>query len=299
MNDRLKLYAVPLITVILWGITFAAIKIAVRETTPLMVMTFRFVLGAIFIGIYGKMRGEVRMPTKKEAMVLALIGFMAFYFHMGIQTIALKTAGSATSNLQIAASPAAATVLAVIFLKEKITAKSIIGIVISSIGLVVTLLFGTKGAQGISSYTFGDFLMTISIFNWAAYNVISRYFLKDNKFTPVFSLFWELVFASFLCLPTMLVLNQDLTHLVTLSASAWLAILYLAFISTFVCYALWLMTIQKLTVAEIMVFQFIQPLVGIFAGYFMVGERFTIWLAVGTVLIISGVCAVNTGKGKK
>ncbi len=45
-----------------------------------------------------------------------------------------------------------------------------------------------------------------------------------------------------------------------------------------------------------MVFQFLQPLVGVVAGYFVIGERFTPWLILGGAMIVSGVYAANSHK---
>lgn len=296
MDNKLRIYLYPLITVTIWGITFAAAKIAVSATTPTMVMAFRFVLGALFFGIYGALCGELRLPTKREALVLALLGFMGFYFHIGLQTLAMKTAGSATANLQMAASPAAAALLAAFFLKERVTPKAVVGIIISFIGVAVTLLMGTKGAEGISSYTWGDFLISITAFNWAAYMVLTRSILRGDNYKPIFTLFWELFFCSIFVIPTLWILNEDVSVVFSFSAATWCAVLFLAFFATFLAYVFWFRATAKLTIAQIMAFQFIQPIVGIVAGYFLVGERFTIWLAVGAAMIVAGVYAVNTSK---
>ena len=50
---------------------------------------------------------------------------------------------------------------------------------------------------------------------------------------------------------------------------------------------------RNIPVAKLMVFQFLQPLVGVVVAYFVIGERFTPWLFLGGAMIVSGVWTVN------
>lgn len=295
MEDKtsVKVYVMATLAVIFWGASFAGAKVAVGQASPLLVLFLRFAMSFIVLIPMAMSSGEMRMPTVKQAAVLAFMAFMGFFFHMGIQTIAMETSGSANANWQMAASPAIGAILAGIFLKEKVSKKGLLGIVISFIGVAIVLGFGTKGAQGFSSYNFGDFLMSISSLNWAAFMVLTRWMFKGDDYPPVFTILWETFFATLMCIPAMVVVHTDISVIASFRWQTWAALVQLGLLCSGLAYAFWYIAAAHIPVAQLMVFQFIQPFIGVVAAYFMVGERFTPWLLLGGVVTVLGVSIVN------
>ena len=295
-NNRLCVYAAALLSVVVWGASFAAAKVALAQASPLTIVFMRFALALVMLALLAAVCGELRLPTKKQAAVLAFMGFMGFYFHLGIQTIAMETSGSATANWQMAAAPAMVAVLAAVFLKEKLSLSGVCGIIAAFAGVMVVLGLGTKGATGLSAYHIGDFLISVSVLNWAAFMVITRWLFKGGSYPPIFTIFWEIFFACLMCLPTMFALGVDITAAASFTPDTWLSLAVLGFLCSALAYVCWYYAAERIPVARLMVFQFFQPLVGALVGYVVVGERFTPWLFVGGAMIISGVWSVNRGK---
>ena len=77
--------------------------------------------------------------------------------------------------------------------------------------MTVVLGLGTKGARGASSYNFGDFLISLSVINWAAFMVLTRWLFKENRYPPVFTIFWEIFFAVLMCLPALALTGTDIS----------------------------------------------------------------------------------------
>lgn len=289
----LQVYILATLTVVFWGASFAGAKVALEQADPLLVMFLRFVLSLAMLLPTAWYCGELALPTPRQALVLAFMGFMGFFFHIGIQTVAMRSSGSATANWQMAAAPAMTALLASFFLKERLPRVGILGIILAFLGVTVVLGLGTKGARGASSYNFGDFLISLSVINWAAFMVLTRWLFKENRYPPVFTIFWEIFFAVLMCLPALALAGTDISVLAGFSRRTWEALAFLGFLCSGLAYVFWYYAAVNIPVAKLMVFQFLQPLVGVVVAYFVIGERFTPWLFLGGAMIVSGVWTVN------
>lgn len=295
-GKKISVYIMATLSVVFWGTSFAAAKIALAEAHPLLLLFLRFVIALPLLFFIAWHEGEAALPDKKQTLVLIFMGFMGFYFHLGIQTIAMLTSGSGTANWQMAASPAAAALMASVFLRERLTKKGLSGIICAFLGVMIILGLGTEGAKGISSYNFGDFLITVSMLNWAAFVVLTRWLFRGGGYPPLFTIFWEVFFAALMCIPTLAALGINISDAARFSPPTWGALTVLGITCSGLAYVFWYKAAAAIPVAQLMVFQFLQPLVGIIAGYFIIGERFTPWLILGGAMIITGVCTVNRQK---
>jgi len=286
-------YAAAFFAVVLWGTTFAAEKAAVSQASALFVVALRFALSLPVIALIALCGGELRLPTRRQAGVLALMGFIGLYLIFILQTAAMKTASSVISNWQMAAAPAMVAVMAWIFLKEKLSGGKLAGVAIAFAGVGVVLGFGTAGAGAFSSYGLGDFYITFSTLIWAVFMILTRLIFRDGGYTPIFTFFWESLFATLFCVPTLLFLHTDVSVVACFTARTWAAMAVLVICCSGLAYTGWYYAASRLPVAQVMLFQFFQPVVGALVGYAVLGERFTVWLLVGGAMILLGVWIVN------
>lgn len=293
-KGMLHIYFMVVLAILFWGASFAGAKMALEQASPLLVMTLRFVLSLPVLGAAAFFMGEMKLPSAKQAAILASLGFFGFFFHLGIQTVAMQTSGTANANWQMTASPALTALLAALFLKEKINARGICGIITAFLGVALVLSLGTRGAGGLSAYNYGDFLITVSMLNWASFMVITRWLFSKEQYPPVFTLFWEMIFATLMCLPLLAATHTDISVVAGFRWQTWGALALLGFLCSGLAYLFWYIAAARIPVAKLMVFQFLQPLVGVLVGYFVIGERFTFWLFISGAMIIFGVWLVNT-----
>ena len=77
------------------------------------------------------------------------------------------------------------------------------------------------------------------------------------------------------------------------TGSTWISIVYLGALSSGLAYLLWYQALAEMPVAKLIVFQFLQPVAGMVISYFLIGERYTIWIGLGAAMIMSGIWLVN------
>lgn len=290
-RDNLKyIYLMATATVVFWGVSFASVKTALSEASPFAVILLRFLMSLAVLAAAAAVRGELRLPSPHEAKILAVLGLWGFFFQLGVQTIAMETANSGTANWQMASSPALSAVFAAFFLNEKLSRRGIFGGLLAFAGVVVVLAFGKQGGGGSVAYNTGDFLITLSVVGWAAFMVLTRKLLRGGDFAPVFTLFWEMAFASAAAAIPVAISGSAVCGF---GWQTWCAIMFLGCFCSGLAYIFWFVAASKIPVARLMFFQFLQPLIGIIAAYVMVGERFTLWLIPGGAMILSGVWIAN------
>ena len=254
----------------------------------------RFLFGIPVLAAGCLFEKSLRLPTKEEAVILLLIGFQGIFFHQGIQAVAMKTAGAGNANWMMVASPAIVAVLGRIFLGEKISRAGVFGLILSAAGVTMVLAWGTvkETAETGSFGTVGDYIILLSVLNWAVFLIASRKFLK-TKMSPAFSIFWEMIFAFFYALVTAFAVGTDFSQMAAFTTQTWLSILFLGALSSAFAYLLWYQALAVMPVAKLIVFQFLQPVAGMVISYFLIGERYTLWLAFGAAMIMSGIWLVN------
>ena len=180
-------------------------------------MFLRFVLSLALLFAVAWYCGELRLPTRRQTLVLAFMGFMGFFFHIGIQTVAMRSSGSATANWQMAAAPAMTALFAQFFSKRAALARR--GLrdnlrFLLAWAVVLGLRLGTKGGAGdLLTIIFGDFLISLSVLNSAAFMVLTRWLFKESRYPPVFTIFWEIFFAVLMCLPALALTGTDVSVL--------------------------------------------------------------------------------------
>jgi drug/metabolite transporter (DMT)-like permease len=284
-----------LLCVLFWGASFSSMKIAVKEVSPLLAVWLRIAL-AMFVAVpAAALRGEFRPPSRGEAVRLAALGFLGIAFHLNLQFAGMRDAGAANSNWMLAASPSVIAALGWIFLRERLNMTAIAGLAASMVGVLLVIGGGTKELGGFSPHGTGDLLIALSAVNWAVFHLLSRRMLRGQS--QAFSILWMNVFA--LVVQSFVVFAlypQNFSGLLRVTAGGWYSIIFLGCVCSGLCYILWYDGLAALTAARVSAFQFLQPVFGATAAYFLVGERFTFWIYIGGVLILAGVWMVNNGK---
>lgn len=286
-------YLCVLMAAAIWGGSFPSTKIALAQADPIMILWLRFLIAAPMLMCGAYFQKCLRPPTKKEFLPLFLMGFQGIFFHQGIQAYAMRTSGAGNANWLMVASPAVVAILGRIFLKERISRYGLAGLALSAVGVMLVLAFGTVRNTAFTGFgSVGDMILIASVLNWAVFSIISRKFLLSNV-PSSFAIMWEMIFSLFYATLFLIFTRADFSIITTFNAVTWRAVIFLGVFASATAYMFWFRGLSKISAARVVVFQFVQPVVGIILSYFLVGERFTIWLFIGGALIASGVYLVN------
>src|SRR6202022_2778602 len=101
-----------------WGSTFLAIRIGVREVPPLLFAAMRFLVAGLVL--YGWMiaKGE-RSPTRRQWMSIALLAFLIFVVDYGLLFWAEQRVPSGIAAVMMATIPAFIALSEILFLRTQ------------------------------------------------------------------------------------------------------------------------------------------------------------------------------------
>lgn len=298
-TTTLKAYGYALLFAIIIGFSFMFVKIALQYTDPLTLLAHRFTI-SFFTLFFANKLGliQVSLNYKRIAAILPLALFYPILFFL-LQTFGLLFISSGEAGILQATSPLFTLVLAIIFLKEKITPFQMLSILVSVSG--VMYIFANKGIQ-LSSFSFlGTFLIGGSAFSSACYNVMTKRKLKDFK---VIELSYAMMFMGFVVFNVAAILYGVYTGGLNryfeplLHPNSLIATLYLGLFSSLGTSLLTANMVSILGAAKVGVFGNLGTIITLMAGVFFLNEAFTIHHFIGSVLVLIGVIGANLGANK-
>ncbi len=143
-NDSLKqshLLGIAIILVLIWGSAYTIVDVGVRYMTPIWLVAYRLIIGAVLVTAYVLVSGE-KLPKLSDRRWL-------WYFSLGMSgsviPFFLLTTGqvhvdSGLTSIIVGAMPLMTIVLAHFFTQEKLNWQKSLGFIIGFCGIIVLFL---------------------------------------------------------------------------------------------------------------------------------------------------------------
>ncbi len=161
--------------VAVWGASFIATKVALRDISPITVVWLRFTLGVVILGAAAALKKQLAPLPARDLGYFALLGFLGITFHQWLQSNGLVTAQATTTAWIITTTPIFIALLGWLVLKEKLGWLAAAGIALAMVGVLLVVSKGQWSAVAAGRFwTTGDVLVFISAPNWAVFSVLSR-----------------------------------------------------------------------------------------------------------------------------
>ncbi len=290
------------LAVVIWGATFVATKIAIQQASPVTIVWLRFLMGTIILGVVTHFRKQFAFPAVSDWPYLMLVGFIGVTFHQYLQATGLITAQATVTAWIVATIPIFSAFLGWLFLKENFSPLRVFGIAIATIGVLLVVSNGNLASIFTGGFgTPGDFLILVSAVNWAVFSILSRRGLQ--KYPPTLMMFYVMLTGWLFSTIWLFGFGPGLQEIAGLNALTWINILILGIFGSGIAYIAWYDSLQSLSVTQLSVFIYIEPLVTtLIAGLFQytglfqklgIREEITLAVLVGGGLTILGVYLVN------
>ncbi|OGO23898.1 MAG: hypothetical protein A2Y54_00345 [Chloroflexi bacterium RBG_16_51_16] len=281
-----------ILAVVIWGGTFIATKIALREVSPATIVWLRFAMGVPILGAAVMLRRQFVVPKPNEWGFLALLGFLSVTFHQWLQANGLITAQATTTAWIVACTPIFIALLGWLVLKEKLGWLRSFGIGLAAVGVLLIISKGRitdllSGNEG----TLGDFLVFISAINWAVVSILSRRELARQPAARM--MFFMMLMGWGFTNIWIFGFGPGISEIKLLTTNGWMAMLMLGILGSGLAYIAWYDALQALPASQLGVFLNIEPLVTAILAAFILSESITILSILGGCIILAGVYLVN------
>jgi len=267
-----------LVSLVLWGTSFPALKIALKTNSTATVMVVRYGFSFVLVFAYFLARHRREFRAMREMWPLALIGvynFAGSYLQFAGIARTTATKSAVLTNLMIAAVP----VLAYWVLGERMNRAKWTAGILSLVGaLLLTTNLQFRGLLSRGTVV-GDLLVIAAVVFWALFIVYTR------KYTRSYRGFWLL----FLSQAVTFTLSLPLAPAAFAKVDApglWLC-LYLAVFCTVIPTSLYNFSLKRVDATTSTILGPVETLVAALIGYFFFSELLRPFELLGAGLILA------------
>jgi len=282
-----KSFFMASITVVIWASSFAGVRASLLGGyTPEHLVLVRFLI-ASSVFIFYSLLPNVRftLPRKYDVWRILLLGWTGItIYHVGL-TFGMETITAGAASMIVGAAPIFTSIIAVIFLKEKMKNFAWIGLGIGFVGIVL-ITIGSSGAS--FSFSEGAFFVLIATIATSVFFVFqkplySRY--KPIELTAYFT--WAGTLPLLIFLPGLWSNMQEAT------LSAHLAAIFVGLFPAALAYATWSIALSLGNASSVSTMLYIEPAIAIIIAWVWLKEWPNFLSLIGGAIAISSVVIVN------
>jgi drug/metabolite transporter (DMT)-like permease len=279
-----------------WGSTFLAIRVGVREVPPLILAAMRFFVAGVVL--YGWMigRGE-RSPSGREWRSAALLGMVIFVFDYGLLFWAEQRVPSGIAAVMLATIPVFMALSEIIFLRTQTLTVRLALALLVGIGGVAVLMSRSLNLGGAPIDKMGAVALIVASMSWSVASALARKLpLPESKVMS--SGAQMLAGGVFLVVAAALFGEFRNFHPWSVSREVWLSLLYLIVAGSIVGFTAYVWLIHHESPTKVGTYAYVNPIVAVLVGYFFGGEALTVRTIVGTLFVLVSVVVITTTRAK-
>jgi drug/metabolite transporter (DMT)-like permease len=285
-KDNLLITFILILVSLIWAGSFISVKITVDEISPINLAFIRFLIATPFMFFIILLRKREKTLPKKELPALVVLGLSGVTLIYIFQYIGIEYTTASTASVLINVNVIFIAILSFLFLKEQFSLKKTGGVALSFIGVII-VIFAQMRNEAIAFsdiFLLGCILVLLSAGCWSIYSIVGKRIL--TKHDPITVTAYAFAIGTVFYLPF---ISYDIATVIqNISINGWMAILYLAFLSSVFGYICWYYALSKIEASRAAVFLNLIPLFTITMSFFF-NEIPTIIFLVGAILIIYGV----------
>jgi len=284
MVDQKKAYAYAIIVVLIWSTVASVFKISLRYLNYLQLLFYASFISLLILFIILIIQNKLSLLkkySKKDYLHSALLGFLNpfLYYIVLFKAYSLLPAQQAISlnytwAIQI-------VLLSIPLLKQRVSFKSVLAIIISYIGILIISTQGDILALRVTNL-YGVLLALGSAVIWALFWI---YNIKDKR-DEVVKLFLNFLFG-FIFIFIVIVFSK---RLIIPKIPGVTGAVYIGLFEMGITFVLWLKALKlSETTAQVSNLIYLTPFLSLLIINITVGEKILISTIIGLILIVMGI----------
>lgn len=277
-----------------WGSTFLAIRVGVREVPPFLLAGMRFlVAGAV---LYAGMRLKgTPSPAAREWGAAAFLAVLIFVFDYGLLFWAERRVPSGIAAVMMATIPVFMALSEIFIMKtQRLTARLATALLVGVAGVAVLVSHSvTLGDTPID--TVGACALIAASISWSVASALTRKLpLPAEK---AMSSGAQMLTGGVLLTVTAAMLGEFRGfHAQAVSLKAWLALAYLIVAGSIIGFTAYVWLIHHESPTKVGTYAYVNPVVAVIVGYVFGGEALGLRTVLGTLLVLVSVVVITTAK---
>ncbi len=282
-NYVLTAHLLAFVSVCIWGVTFVSTKSLISAgIPPTAIFVYRFAIAYVLILFASHSR--LWADNARDEGLLCVAGLSGGSLYFITENTALEYGLASDVSLLICTSSLFTMLMSRIFLGTELRRRMIFGSFVALAGVALVVY---NGSFNLGLSPLADALTLAAALLWAIYCVVLK--VLDNRYSTFFVtrkvFFYGLLSAAIiLCF---IPCEFDLSLLTT--PIVYANLLFLGVFASMLCYVMWSKAVKILGASKTANYVYCVPMVTILTAVVFLSEPFTIFTALGTILIIGGV----------
>jgi drug/metabolite transporter (DMT)-like permease len=272
-------------SLILWSSAFVAIKAGSEAYSPGAMALLRFLIASFALLIYYCFSSNTRGKIAKRDMLLCfLVGAALAGYQIGLN-IGEKDVPSSLASFIVSTQPIMVILIAAFFLKEKFTLYSLIGLSVSTAGIII-IFYSNHETKGY--FNMPVLMILLATFSNSLYFILQKPLLDKYRATQILP--WYIWFTTLVLLPYLPQLIHDTQNA---SFNMSMVIIYLGVFPTLVAFALWTYAISIIPISKAASAFYLTPFLTMAIGYLLLSDRVSTYALLGGIVTIVGAFIIN------
>lgn len=296
VSTKVKGYICLAITSLVWGSTWVASKLAVKEVPALYLAGIRqLIAGMLFVSFFYFVK-KLPLPTLAQFRWLLMMAILTFVMANGLSTLGVAYIPSGLGALIGSLYPLSVVLIERFFFgKRNMTRLTYIGLILGIAGITIVFYENAFDIKG-DYYFFGVALSLIAMISWSLGSV----FLARNRarLNPYYGTGWQMLISSVFLLIFSLASGRYVAP-GDLSSTFFGLLAYLILAGSIGAFAAFIYSMKALSPSIASLYAYINPFIAMLIASVVVPERLTIHILWGSLVTLIGVYLVNMSVKKK
>ena len=294
---RWKILLAFAIVYLVWGSTFFAIRVGVREVPPFLLAAVRFVVAGLVLYGWMLLHGEPSPSGRQWASAL-LLALLIFVLDYGLLFWAEQRVASGIAAVMLATIPAFMALSEILLLRtQRLTVRLAFALLVGIAGVAVLMSRSWKlGGPPIDRK--GAVALIVAAMSWSIAASLTRKLpLPASK---VMSSGAQMLAGGFLLTITAGALGEFRGFRpAAVTRAAWLSLAYLIVAGSIVAFTAYTWLIHHESPTKVGTYAYVNPVVAVLIGYFFGGEIIGLRAVAGTACVLISVLVITTARPPK
>ena len=278
-----KSYFYALVSVFFWSTTTTVSKLLLHSISTMQVLAVSSVFATLFLLMVNVFKGnfkQLKSYQPRDYLVLAGVGFLGMFLYRMLLFFGVARMLASQAMIVNYLWPIMAVLASCVILREKLTVRKAIAVVMSFLGVVIVTTGGNAAGLSGSDLT-GTVLVAVAAVFYGLFVAINKRLQYDSF---VSMMFYNAVAAICAILGT---LFSGETLLLTLPQN--LGLVWVGVCNTAIGFVAWDLAMKTGDTAKVANLAYITPFLSLVVAYFLLGDPITIWSVGGLTVIVAGI----------
>ncbi len=292
-GSRTKAILALAVVCFLWGTTWIASKQGVMQMPALQLAGIRQLLaGLVYIIFFISIGAE--WPRGREWYAIGVLSFLNILCSNGLTTWGVQYISAGLGAIIAATFPLWIVIIGLFTSRDRIPGAALKGFLLGFAGICVIFYEHLLDFMN-PEFLFGIAVSFTASWTWALGTLFTK---KEARF---FNAYFSLGLQMFMAGTVLLIVSYVTGATVPITEitwQAWSAIGYLVVFGSIIAFAAYLYALQKLSVEQMSIYAYINPIVAVVLGAILFQEKLTIFIISGGAITLYGVWMINNALRK-